>query len=558
MADDYSLSSKARLLKLANDENPGALLSDNTITIGDPAITTANGKNTVVVFTGKPGSIRFGERPYYYDRLDLALFFQDELDMAPGPLPVTINDYTTAYDLLPRIRAMYNIGIAEDDVINEVVNSTSYVLKAKTTSLGWIGQVTLDIQPLLTELSTYLTVLTLPLFNPTIFGTASSNQLLARINLANGTNFTFNDVEFTAVTPLAGETIENDGRIVMVTGKPEGLLTGTVNIQYVRRLASDIYPDPLPTSYEYQTVTNETTLLNLLTNFDNVILVDSEVDRTTTGPDPDLEELTANGASLLWTTGSNFYFDAPKIPLASSAFSKNWNGLFASDIDGLYVQMVDVMNNLANDNTNLVADNHPIRWGTTGQVLTTDHFLMNSATLTESAGAKNTTVLLSATATNPRYTGSAIISYDRVDAAQVFTTPVNVHAAGPLAGTTTRTILSALNTIVSTGIVPGWIEDLPVADEETNITLTFLNNQFLFEPGTSLSLIVHREASEFSLTGALFILDDGGNFLLDDGGRLILDHVIEEHPSLNPSLILDDYGFALVDGGGHQLLDEAA
>lgn len=520
MADDYSLASLPRLLKLINDENANANLTANTVSISDPTPQTLNGKNTVVQVTGIAGRGRSGTRPYYYDRLDLATFFQEYLDQPPGPLLVTINGAVNTFDLLPRLRAMYNIGIAQNDIINEAISGINHILKAKPQSLAWIGQVQLNIQPLLTELFTLLTVLTLPLFTPTIFDTTSEAQLLARINLINGTNFTFDDVEFTGILPVPGHDLTYPEVIIQVTGKPSALLTGTVNVRYTRRNSLDIYPTPLPTTYPYTVITDEAALLTAL-QVDDVVLVGDEVNRTTTGIDPDFETLTANQYSLLWTNGSNFVFDTPKIPLDQSAMNVNWTGLFASDVTSIYYQQTDLLTDMIDTNTQLVDDGFSFRLGLITDVTLADEFLLDAFTLASTIGTTNTRVVLRATATNTRYTGSTTVNFNRVDAAEVFVDPVDVTAIGNISGTTTRAVLTQINASINTGINPLWIEDVAIAETETALVLTFIEGQFVFIPGTSFTMTIARASGD--VPADAFMLDNGGYLILDNGGYLILD-----------------------------------
>lgn len=521
MADDYSLASLPRLLKLINDENANANLTANTVSISDPTLQTMNGKNTVVQVTGIAGRGRSGTRPYYYDRLDLATFFQEYLDQPPGPLLITINGAVSTFDLLPRLRAMYDIGIAQNDIINEALTGINHILKAKPQSLAWIGQVELNIQPLLTELSTLLTVLSLPLFTPTIFDTTSAEQLLARINLINGTSFTFDDVEFTGFLPVPGHDLTYPEVIIQVTGKPTALLTGTVNIRYTRRNAIDIYPTPITTSYPFTVIASENDLLSALSTYDDVVLEGEEVNRTTVGIDPDFETLTANQYSLLWTNGSNFVFNTPKIPLSQSAMDVNWEGLFASDVTSIYYQQTDLLTDLVDADTHLIDDGFSIRLGLVTDITPSDEFLLDSFTLASNVGGGNTSVTLMATATNTRYTGSTTVNFNRVDAADAFVDAVDVTSIGNISGTTTRAVLSQINASINTGINPLWIQDNPIDETETALVLTFIEGQFVFIPGTSFTMTIARASG--GIPEGAFMLDNGGYLILDNGGYLILD-----------------------------------
>lgn len=552
MADDYTLASLPRLLKLVNDENPGAELTEHNVTLGLPTTQTLHGKNTVIDMTGIIGRGRSGTRPYYYDRLNLGTFFQTYLHTPPGPLLVTINNPINSYDLLPRIRQLYSIGIDQNDIVNEVLTGTNHTLKAKPTSLAWVGTVQLNIQPLLTELSTFLTTLILPLFTPTIFDIDPAAQLLAQINLTNGTSFTFNEVEFTGMIPAAGQNLTYPEVIIQVKGKASAMLTGTVNIRYTRTASADIYQNPLPTTYPYTPVTVTSELIDLLAVSDSVTLTTQEVNRTTIGVDPDIEKLTANQTSLLWTYGSNFFFDAPKVPLDQSQLDLNWEGLYPSDVAGIYYDQVQTIRDLIAVNTTIIADGLSVHIGDSADVLPTDDFILDVSTLAPSVGTGNTSATFAATQTNTRYTGSAVVNFNRVDAADVFIDPVDFSALGPFTELTARELLNEINLLANTGINTLWIEDTVVTETDTVISLTFTEGQFVFIPGTSLSIQILRpgvvEESGFLL------IDTGAFFLLDGGGYLKLDDTPTE-PIDDSLLLIDGGGNLLLDGGGYLNLD---
>lgn len=523
MAEYYNLSSLERVIRLINDENPSARLTVDNVTLGNPSPSAVNDKNTVVRVTAVAGRGRSGLRDYYYDRLQLNTFFQQYLNQPAGPVEVDINGAVNSYDLLPRIRERYGLGIAQSDVMGEALIGSSYTLKALPTSLGWLGSVQLNIVPRLTNIATMLSTLQLPLFTPSIYDTPSDQQLLNRINAANNTNFTLNDVEFIGLYAAPGGTLSSADIIVRLQGKPSALLTGTVDIRYTRRHTADVYPALQPTSFPYEVITSEAQALGLLSLNDDVILVGSEVDLDAVGPDPDRLTLRMTTASLLWVPTESVGFSLAKIPLNLAAFSKDWTGLTNGNVSAFTVFQKDVVEYLFSTNTGINPVNNPLRIGELAQVTAPDRFVLIPSTLTAITGTHNTQVTLAATANNPRYMNTVPVKYNRVDAASLYPVGLDVTAAGNQSATTTRSLWDSLQTTLGWNIPSSFIVNQAIAADATDITITFSEGQFLFIPGSQFTLTIARAAVVAGDSN--FALDDGSALALDDGSLFMLDDV---------------------------------
>lgn len=521
MAEYYNLSSLERVIRLINDENPSARLTVDNVTLGNPTVSNVNGKNTMVRVSAVAGRGRSGQRDYYYDRLLLNTFFQQYLNQPAGPVEVDINGAVNSYDLLPRIRERYGVGITQSDVMGEALIGSSYTLRASSTSLGWLGIVPLNIVPRLTNIATMLTTLQLPLFTPSIYDTPSDQQLLNRINAANNTNFTLNDVEFIGLYAVPGGTLDSADIIVRLQGKSAALLTGTVDIRYTRRHTAEVYPALQPTTFAYEVITGESQALGLLSLNEDVILVDSEVSLDALAPDPDRLTLRMTTASLLWVPTESVGFSLAKIPLNLAAFSKNWTGMTTANVSSLNVLQKDVIESLFASNTGIDLLSSPLRIGELNQVTTGDRFVLITSTLATIVGERNTQVTLAATANNPRYMDTAPVTYNRVDAATLFPTGLDVTSAGDQIAVTTRSLWDSLQAVLGWTIPSSFIANEAVAADATTATITFIEGQFLFVPGSQFTLTISRATA----TGdSNFALDDGSAFALDDGSLFNLDN----------------------------------
>jgi len=118
----------------------------------DPARPTTN---TQVKFTVADTNASYsGSEVFHYNRLDLA-----RLANYPAPdYPPITNVGVSVYALLTQIKNAMGLSFTPDDLVETFVTgtegNTSILLKAKTTSLGWIGEfnLPLGVPPLLSSI----------------------------------------------------------------------------------------------------------------------------------------------------------------------------------------------------------------------------------------------------------------------------------------------------------------------------------------------------------------------------------------------------------------------
>lgn len=127
------------LLILIN-ENLKTRLNPNQIKA--TKVVSAGGVKTVVTLEAFKPSNDFliqrykGRRDFTYDRLRLQDIFGDQFKVEL-PLPATVED------VLQLLRANTGIVFDEADFDKAIVNTSPYRLKPKSTSLRWVGELTL-------------------------------------------------------------------------------------------------------------------------------------------------------------------------------------------------------------------------------------------------------------------------------------------------------------------------------------------------------------------------------------------------------------------------------
>lgn len=134
MSDNFSLSSKVRMINALNRANGKVLLVESDVYFGAVIDSTVENRNSTVVLT--PSGNKFsGKRTVHYNRLDLATFFEA---LSLPPLLVDENVETT-HDLLQLIYDQYSIRLLPEEIIDENILNNNYVIRATVNSLGWVG-----------------------------------------------------------------------------------------------------------------------------------------------------------------------------------------------------------------------------------------------------------------------------------------------------------------------------------------------------------------------------------------------------------------------------------
>ena len=136
---DFKKSAKQRLvdsINESNDKDPFTLAITDVL-FGTPVIVNQHNCNTKITATA---TNRFTKtRTLFYNRHNLSRYFSEVTNAnIPAELP------TNSIDLLPILLETKNINLLSEDIILEpIVGTDSYELKASPTSLGWIGSAVL-------------------------------------------------------------------------------------------------------------------------------------------------------------------------------------------------------------------------------------------------------------------------------------------------------------------------------------------------------------------------------------------------------------------------------
>lgn len=136
---DFKKSAKQRLVDSINDSNPNDpfILDITDVQFSTPVIVNEHGRNTKI--TAIAGNRYTRTRTLFYKRHLLSRYFSEIVNAnIPAELP------SMTEELLPILLQTKDINLTPDDVILEnIVGTNSYELKAAPTSLGWLGSVTL-------------------------------------------------------------------------------------------------------------------------------------------------------------------------------------------------------------------------------------------------------------------------------------------------------------------------------------------------------------------------------------------------------------------------------
>lgn len=136
MAVNFNQPSLAMFFQLLNEENNTAFNS-SIVDLSAPSPMTGT-RNTAITVTAKVASGYSGSVNLTYNRLDLTVF-------TDGNTEFTLNGISTTEDLLPAINARFGLQMAVTDIIVEAVVNGAVNLKARSTSLVWVGNVDITI-----------------------------------------------------------------------------------------------------------------------------------------------------------------------------------------------------------------------------------------------------------------------------------------------------------------------------------------------------------------------------------------------------------------------------
>lgn len=122
----------------------GLTITKNHFTLHNTVATDHNGYNTKTTILFKDGAPVSGNKTFYYNRLDLASLVNLNTLRASRRSKINLGDNTSVYDILSSIRDAVGIQFDADDLEETFTTfdgtGISITLKAKATSVGWLGQ----------------------------------------------------------------------------------------------------------------------------------------------------------------------------------------------------------------------------------------------------------------------------------------------------------------------------------------------------------------------------------------------------------------------------------
>lgn len=507
MADNYSVSAKQRVVNLINEDNPTAHILPDQLSFQTPTPTTLNNRNTIVKAVANYGPI--GQRTFYYDRLQLTQFFSETIG-TPIPVPVYVANPQSSWDLLDPLFAQYAVRIDPVDVENKPVTGSSLTLKALSTSLGWLGQVVIDIRVPLVNIATLITNKVLTDWNPTIYGVSSVQQLLDQINANNPlmVPLTLSDIMVGSPTELDGDSSLKNTSIQLI-GKESNGFTGTVTIKYNRTAPESVYPNPIAVTGIYDPQADTNALLAKLTEHQSVILRPDEIVNVNIDPLAFDAPMSLTLNSEVWLNGT-LQWKLPKIPL-SAAVNPLWLGFDTAALD---ISDTDAIASLIHSNFDMDA----VVNLTTAPHHAAGFTFTNVTTEWTPVDGRNTSATLTAAPDNALYTGSVVVYYKRVDASVIYDEPIQLIGS-PVTPTDTQAVSQLLVSRMGYVIDPSQIVNTPVTGLTVDMVMSTAN--YVWVPGTVFQ--VNLPEGE-PTSGGYLLMDDGSRILLDSGdGYLLLD-----------------------------------
>lgn len=315
MADDFSLSSLERFMRLLNEDNNNAGVDIQQITLSNPQVVNQFSRNTKIQVTAKSGAGLTGTRAFYYNRLDLGTVFNT---LVPD-LTVYVSDYQTTLDLLPHILEQHGINLGPDDIRNTTASSGAVILTAKQNSIAWIGQVVLNVQPPTIALADLIISANItgfvytgqtPSFAIADLFLDTADQILALINAASGTTLTSAQV---SVGPPVAVAPDGMGRntTVLLTALPNSGYSGTRTIKYTRLDIGVFIPDGFAITGSMDGVGSTHQVLQMLRDQHGVVLRNNEVVNEAIGVYPEDILMTIDSNSHVWAPGSQLFIEFP-------------------------------------------------------------------------------------------------------------------------------------------------------------------------------------------------------------------------------------------------------
>jgi len=143
------------ILAEINLENSLALKAPDVV-FGVPAIPTsaedvakANGHNAMVRVQALPTASAIGYTTVFYDRVDFNDVFTGLDGIQPLRIPARLDSVFVVHDIVPLINQYYGLSLRTSDIVAANIDRTEWTvpLKATDTSLGWIGEIVVQLLP---------------------------------------------------------------------------------------------------------------------------------------------------------------------------------------------------------------------------------------------------------------------------------------------------------------------------------------------------------------------------------------------------------------------------
>lgn len=154
----FTQSARERLFNAINAAN-GTQLTEEDVVVSPPSWyhdESSNANTQVTVIASGLGEV-VGQFDFRYRRQAIAQVF----GLQVPTIPVT-PEMTTARSLLESLRRRYRLTLTLEDIVDEplppVETLSAYDLKISSRSLGWHGQLTLNLVPITTVLDSDITV----------------------------------------------------------------------------------------------------------------------------------------------------------------------------------------------------------------------------------------------------------------------------------------------------------------------------------------------------------------------------------------------------------------
>lgn len=143
---------KDAVLALLNRDNKTNLTFEQ-ISFSLPMVTpTGLKRNTKITVSAISGNRLKGSVAMHYNRILLNDYF------VVDPLPLSILDVTTTWELIPHLNNQFDLVLTPDDIIQEPIIDNDVTIRASSHSYAWIGSVNVVLGATPLPVGTFLDV----------------------------------------------------------------------------------------------------------------------------------------------------------------------------------------------------------------------------------------------------------------------------------------------------------------------------------------------------------------------------------------------------------------